>query len=259
MQGKVEICGVNTAHLPRLTGAETEDLLCRARQGDRDAREKLINGNLRLVLSVIQRFAGRGENADDLFQVGVVGLIKAIDHFDPTHEVRFSTYGVPMIAGEVRRYLRDNSAVRVSRSMRDTAYRVLQIKEKLTAEQGREPDVDTIAKALEIPRSEVVFAMDAICDPVSLYEPIFTDGGESITVMDQVGDSRNTDEHWLEQIALSEALAALSEREKHILSLRFYDGRTQMEVAGEIGISQAQVSRLEKGAIDQIKKRIFSS
>ena len=259
MQGKVEICGVNTAHLPRLTGAETEDLLCRARQGDRDAREKLINGNLRLVLSVIQRFAGRGENADDLFQVGVVGLIKAIDHFDPTHEVRFSTYGVPMIAGEVRRYLRDNSAVRVSRSMRDTAYRVLQIKEKLTAEQGREPDVDTIAKALEIPRSEVVFAMDAICDPVSLYEPIFTDGGESITVMDQVGDNRNTDEHWLEQIALSEALAALSEREKHILSLRFYDGRTQMEVASEIGISQAQVSRLEKGAIDQIKKRIFSS
>ena len=259
MQGKVEICGVNTAHLPRLTGAETEDLLCRARQGDRDAREKLINGNLRLVLSVIQRFAGRGENADDLFQVGVVGLIKAIDHFDPTHEVRFSTYGVPMIAGEVRRYLRDNSAVRVSRSMRDTAYRVLQIKEKLTAEQGREPDVDTIAKALEIPRSEVVFAMDAICDPVSLYEPIFTDGGESITVMDQVGDSRNTDEHWLEQIALSEALEALSEREKRILTLRFYDGRTQMEVAGEIGISQAQVSRLEKSAIDQIKKRVFSS
>ena len=259
MQGKVEICGVNTAHLPRLTGAETEDLLCRARQGDRDAREKLINGNLRLVLSVIQRFAGRGENADDLFQVGVVGLIKAIDHFDPTHEVRFSTYGVPMIAGEVRRYLRDNSAVRVSRSMRDTAYRVLQIKEKLTAEQGREPDVDTIAKALEIPRSEVVFAMDAICDPVSLYEPIFTDGGESITVMDQVGDERSTDEHWLEQIALGEALEALSEREKRILTLRFYDGRTQMEVASEIGISQAQVSRLEKGAIDQIKKRVFSS
>ena len=259
MQGKVEICGVNTAHLPRLSGAETEELLRRARQGDREAREKLINGNLRLVLSVIQRFSGRGENADDLFQVGVVGLIKAIDHFDPSHEVRFSTYGVPMIAGEVRRYLRDNSALRVSRSMRDTAYRVLQVKEKLTSEQGREPDVDTIARVLEIPRSEVVFALDAICDPVSLYEPIFTDGGESITVMDQVGDSRNTDEHWLEQIALGEALAALSEREKHILSLRFYDGRTQMEVASEIGISQAQVSRLEKGAISQIKKRIFAS
>ena len=259
MQGKVEICGVNTAHLPRLSGAETEALLHRAQQGDKSAREKLINGNLRLVLSVIQRFAGRGENADDLFQVGVVGLIKAIDHFDPSHEVRFSTYGVPMIAGEVRRYLRDNSAMRVSRSMRDTAYRVLQVKEKLTAEQGREPDVDAIAKALDIPRSEVVFAMDAICDPVSLYEPIFTDGGESITVMDQVGDNRNTDEQWLEQIALGEALSSLSEREKRILALRFYDGRTQMEVAGEIGISQAQVSRLEKSAIGRIRKHIFAS
>jgi len=259
MQGKVEICGVNTAHLPRLGGGETEMLLRRVRQGDRDARERLINGNLRLVLSVIQRFAGRGENADDLFQVGVVGLIKAIDHFDPVHEVKFSTYGVPMIAGEVRRYLRDNSALRVSRSMRDTAYRVLQVKEKLTAEQGQEPDVDTIAKVLDIPRCEVVFAMDAVCDPVSLYEPIFTDGGESITVMDQIGDTRNTDEQWLEQIALSEALRALSDREKRILSLRFYDGRTQMEVAAEIGISQAQVSRLEKNAISQIKKRIFAS
>ena len=259
MQGKVEICGVNTAHLPRLSGAETERLLHLAREGDRAARETLITGNLRLVLSVIQRFVGRGENADDLFQVGVVGLIKAIDNFDPTHLVKFSTYGVPMIAGEVRRFLRDNSALRVSRSMRDTAYRVLQVKEKLTAEQGREPDVDAIAKALGIPRSEVVFAMDAICDPVSLYEPIFTDGGESITVMDQVGDERSTDEHWLEQIALGEALEALSEREKRILTLRFYDGRTQMEVASEIGISQAQVSRLEKGAIDQIKKRVFSS
>ena len=259
MQGKVEICGVNTALLPRLGSAETEELLRRAGQGDTAAREKLINGNLRLVLSVIQRFTQRGENADDLFQVGVVGLIKAIDHFDPSHEVKFSTYGVPMIAGEVRRYLRDNSALRVSRSMRDTAYRVLQVKEKLTAEYGREPDVDEIASALELPRSEVVFAMDAICDPVSLYEPIFTDGGESIMVMDQVSDSNSTDEHWLEQIALSEALSALGEREKHILALRFYDGRTQMEVAAEIGISQAQVSRLEKGAIGQIKKRIFTA
>lgn len=259
MQGKVEICGVNTALLPRLGSAETEELLRRAGAGDTAAREKLINGNLRLVLSVIQRFTQRGENADDLFQVGVVGLIKAIDHFDPSHEVKFSTYGVPMIAGEVRRYLRDNSAMRVSRSMRDTAYRVLQVKEKLTAEHGREPDVDEIARALELPRSEVVFAMDAICDPVSLYEPIFTDGGESIMVMDQVSDSTSTDEHWLEQIALSEAMRALSEREKHILALRFYDGRTQMEVAAEIGISQAQVSRLEKGAIGQIKKRIFTA
>lgn len=258
MQGKVEICGVNTANLPRLSSAETEKLLARAAQGDAAAREKLINGNLRLVLSVIQKFAQRGENVDDLFQVGCVGLIKAIDNFDPKHLVKFSTYGVPMISGEIRRYLRDNSPVRVSRSMRDTAYRVLQVKEKLTAEKGREPDVDEIAKALDIPRSEVVFAMDAICDPVSLYEPIYTDGGESITVMDQVGDVKNTDEHWLERLALDEALGELSEREKHILSLRFYDGRTQMEVAAEVGISQAQVSRLEKNAIGHIRKQIFS-
>ena len=256
MQGKVEICGVNTASLPRLSGAETEALLLRARTGDARAREELIRGNLRLVLSVIQRFGGRGELADDLFQVGCVGLIKAIDNFDPAHAVRFSTYAVPMIAGEIRRYLRDNSALRVSRSMRDTAYRVLQMKEKLTAEQGREPDVDAIARALELPRSEVVFALDAICDPVSLYEPVFSDSGESLTVMDQVGDSRSGDEQWLEQIALSEALRALTEREKRILSLRYYDGRTQMEVAKEVGISQAQVSRLEKAAIARIKQRI---
>lgn len=259
MQGKVEICGVNTAKLPVLKSSETEELLSRARAGDMDAREKLINGNLRLVLSVIQKFTGRGENVDDLFQVGCIGLIKAIDNFDPSHQVKFSTYGVPMIAGEIRRYLRDNSAMRVSRSMRDTAYRVLQMKEKLTAEKGREPDVDEIAGALGIRRSEVVFAMDAICDPVSLYEPIYTDGGESICVMDQVGDTKNTDEQWLEQIALSEAMASLSDREKHILSLRFYDGRTQMEVAAQVGISQAQVSRLEKNAIGQIKKQIFAS
>jgi len=258
MQGKVEICGVNTASLPRLSGAETEALLLRAKAGDAAAREKLIRGNLRLVLSVIQRFGGRGEMADDLFQVGCVGLIKAIDNFDPAHLVKFSTYGVPMIAGEIRRYLRDNSALRVSRSMRDTAYRVLQMKEKLTAEQGREPDVESIAAALGLPRSEVVFALDAICDPVSLYEPVFTDSGESLTVMDQVGDSRSGDEQWLEQIALSEALGALNDREKRILALRYYDGRTQMEVAKEVGISQAQVSRLEKGAIAQIKKRISS-
>ena len=259
MQGKVEICGVNTAKLPVLKGEETEELLRRVRGGDRRAREELINGNLRLVLSVIQRFTGRGENVDDLFQVGCIGLIKAIDNFDPGHEVRFSTYGVPMIAGEIRRYLRDNSALRVSRSVRDTAYKVLQAKEKLMAEHGREPDTDEIARFLELPRREVVFAMDAICDPVSLYEPIYTDGGESVTVMDQVGDTQNTDEHWLEKIALGEAMESLSRREKHILALRFYDGRTQMEVASEIGISQAQVSRLEKNAIAHIKKMISAS
>ncbi|MBE7017826.1 MAG: RNA polymerase sporulation sigma factor SigG [Ruminococcaceae bacterium] len=259
MQGKVEICGVNTAKLPVLRSGETDELLRRTRRGDKAAREELIQGNLRLVLSVIQRFAGRGENVDDLFQVGCIGLIKAIDNFDPSHEVRFSTYGVPMIAGEIRRYLRDNSALRISRSVRDTAYKVLQAKEKLTAEKGREPDVSEIAEMLGLPRQEVVFAMDAVCEPMSLYEPVYTDGGESVTVMDQVGDTRNTDEHWLEQIALSEAMAALSQREKRILSLRFYDGRTQMEVASEIGISQAQVSRLEKNAIAQIKKQIFVS
>ena len=259
MQGKVEICGVNTARLPRLNNRETEELLAKARAGDAAARDRLISGNLRLVLSVIQKFAGRGENVDDLFQVGCVGLIKAIDNFDPSHEVRFSTYGVPMIAGEIRRYLRDNSALRVSRSMRDTAYRVLQVKEQLTAEKGREPTVEEIAAALELPRSEVVFAMDAISDPVSLYEPVYTEGGESITVLDQVGDTKNTDEQWLLQIALEQAMGALTPREKHILWLRFCDGRTQMEVAGEIGISQAQVSRLEKAAIGQIKKQISAS
>lgn len=259
MQGKVEICGVNTAKLPRLGSEETDALLVRAGAGDRQARDRLISGNLRLVLSVIQRFAGRGENLDDLFQVGVVGLIKAIDNFDPTHQVKFSTYGVPMIAGEIRRYLRDNSSLRVSRSMRDTAYRVLQVREKLMAEEGREPDVDEIAKALCLQRSEVVFAMDAICDPVSLYEPVYTDSGESVTVMDQIGDERSTDEQWLVHIALCEAMRTLSERERRILSLRFFDGRTQMEVASEIGISQAQVSRLEKNAIGHIKKQIFSS
>ena len=258
MQGKVEICSVNTSKLPRLRNEETEALLRRAKNGDGAARDALIQGNLRLVLSVIQKFAGRGENADDLFQVGCVGLIKAIDNFDPSHEVKFSTYGVPMIAGEIRRYLRDNSAMRISRSMRDTAYRALQMKEKLTAEKGQEPNLDEIAAALGMPRSEVVLAMDAICDPVSLYEPVYTDSGENVTVMDQVGDSRNTDEQWLSQIALAEAMRNLSEREKRILSLRFFDGRTQMEVAGEIGISQAQVSRLEKGAVEHIKKQISS-
>ena len=255
--GKVEICGVNTARLPVLRGEEMRQLLERAQTGDKTAREALIRGNLRLVLSVLQKFTGRGENMDDLFQVGCIGLIKAIDHFDTSHQVRFSTYGVPMIAGEIRRYLRDNSAIRVSRSIRDTAYRVLQIKEKLTGENGREPSVEEIAERLGIRREEVVFAMDAVCDPVSLYEPVYSDGGESVCVMDQIGDPCNTDESWLEQIALSDAVNALSERERRILALRFYDGKTQMEVASEIGISQAQVSRLEKNAITQIKRNMY--
>ena len=256
MLGKVEICGVNTAKLPTLTAAETDALLARAKDGDSLAREKLVEGNLRLVLSVIQRFAGRGENADDLFQVGCVGLLKAIDNFDISQNVRFSTYGVPMIIGEIRRYLRDNSAIRVSRSMRDTAYRVLQAREKLQREQQREPTVEQIAHELGIRREEVVFAMDAVCDPVSLFEPIYSDGGDTMCVMDQVRDNKNTDEDWLERIALKEAMSRLSERERQILALRYSDGKTQMEVSGEIGISQAQVSRLEKNAIKSIKKNM---
>ena len=256
MLGKVEICGVNTAKLPTLTAAETDALLHRAKDGDAAAREKLVEGNLRLVLSVIQRFSGRGENADDLFQVGCVGLLKAIDNFDTSQNVRFSTYGVPMIIGEIRRYLRDNSSIRVSRSMRDTAYRVLQAREKLQREQQREPTVEQIARELGIRREEVVFAMDAVCDPVSLFEPIYSDGGDAVCVMDQVRDTKNTDEDWLEQIALKEAMARLSERERQILALRYSDGKTQMEVSSEIGISQAQVSRLEKNAIKSIKKNM---
>ena len=256
MQGKVEICGVNTATLPVLKSAETRALLEKSRAGDKAAREQLISGNLRLVLSVVQKFAGRGESMDDLFQVGCIGLIKAIDAFDLNQNVQFSTYGVPMIAGELRRFLRDRSALRISRSMRDTAYKVLQAKEKLCAKSGREPSVEELAAETGIPRREIVFAMDAICEPVSLYEPVFGDGGESACIMDQIRDSRNTDEQWLEQIALQEAIRALSPREKRILALRFCDGRTQMEVAREVGISQAQVSRLEKGAIGRIKKEL---
>jgi len=259
MHGKVEICGVNTAALKVLKANETRQLLERAKEGDAAARDALIAGNLRLVLSVIQRFAARGENMDDLFQVGCIGLIKAIDNFDTSQDVRFSTYGVPMIAGEIRRYLRDNSAIRVSRSIRDTAYKVLQARESLMADSQREPSVEDIAKYLGLSRQEVVYAMDAVSGPVSLYDPVYTDGGESICVMDQLGDTKNTDEAWLEQIALTEAIESLSPREKHILSLRFYDGKTQMEVASQIGISQAQVSRLEKNAIGHIKKSIFAS
>ncbi|WP_295578807.1 RNA polymerase sporulation sigma factor SigG [uncultured Oscillibacter sp.] len=256
MQGKVEIAGVNTSKLKVLKNEETMELLRRTKEGDQEARNQLIEGNLRLVLSVIQRFASRGENADDLFQVGCVGLIKAIDNFDIRQPVRFSTYGVPMIIGEIRRYLRDNSAIRVSRSMRDTAYRVLQARDRLVAQTQREPTVEQIAKELDIPREEVVFAMDAIVDPVSLYEPVYADGGDAICVMDQVRDTKNTDEHWTERIALKDALKLLDDRERRILSLRFYEGKTQMEVSQEVGISQAQVSRLEKGAINTIKKHI---
>ncbi len=256
MLGKVDICGVNTSSLPVLAPAEMDALFHRAKSGDGAARETLVEGNLRLVLSVIQRFSGRGENADDLFQVGCVGLIKAIDNFDVTQNVRFSTYGVPMIIGEIRRYLRDNSAIRVSRSMRDTAYRVLQAREKLQREQQREPTVEQIAKELDIPREEVVLAMDAVMDPVSLSEPVYSDSGDAVTVMDQVRDTKNTDDDWLERIAIRDALEQLSPRERRILALRFSGGRTQMEVSDEIGISQAQVSRLEKNAIKTIKKQI---
>ena len=256
MQGKVEICGVSTSKLNVLKNEETMELLKRSHAGDKTARDELIAGNLRLVLSVIQKFANRGENADDLFQVGCIGLIKAIDNFNTELDVRFSTYGVPMIIGEIRRYLRDNSPIRVSRSMRDTAYKVLQIKERLMNETQREPTVDEIAKALDMKRSDIVIAMDAILEPVSLYDPIYSDSGDSVCGMDQIGDTKNTDESWLEQIAINEAISRLGAREKQILALRFYEGKTQMQVASEIGISQAQVSRLEKNAINQIKKNL---
>ena len=254
MQGKVEICGVNTSKLKVLKNEETMELLRRAKGGDMDAREQLISGNLRLVLSVIQKFSGRGENADDLFQVGCIGLIKAIDNFNTDLDVRFSTYGVPMIVGEIRRYLRDNSALRVSRSMRDTAYKVLQAKEKFLAQHQREPTMDEIAKALDMRREDVVMALDAVLDPVSLNEPVYDNSGDAICVMDQVKDAKNTDESWLERIALKEAMDRLTDRERRILALRFFQGKTQMEVSAEVGISQAQVSRLEKNAINQIRK-----
>ena len=259
MQGKVEICGVNTARLQVLNQAEMDLLLRKARDGDTVAREKLIEGNLRLVLSVIQRFDKRGENPDDLFQVGCIGLIKAISNFDPDNQVRFSTYGVPMIAGEVRRYLRDNSAIRVSRSIRDVAYRVLQCKEAKTAEMGREPTIEEIAKELDLPLEDVSQALDAVCAPVSLYDPVYAEGGDPLTVMDQVRDNKNTEDGWMEQIALRSAFGSLQPREKQILALRFYDGKTQMEVASMLGISQAQVSRLEKGAIGTMRKSVTVS
>ena len=259
MQGKVEICGVNTAKLRTLKNDEMMLLIRQAQAGDEDARRRLVEGNLKLVLSVIQRFMGRGENPDDLFQVGCIGLLKAIANFDTTKEVRFSTYGVPMIAGELRRYLRDYSPIRVSRSTRDTAYKILQCKETLTARIGREPTNEEIAAELKLPLSDVTGALDAIAAPVSLYEPVYSDGGDPLTVMDQVRDQKNTDERWLERIALREAVGMLSPREKRILALRFYDGKTQMEVARQVGISQAQVSRLEKNAISSIRRAITPS
>ena len=259
MQGKVEICGVNTSRLNILSQEEMDTLLRRAKDGDEGAREKLIEGNLRLVLSVIQRFDKRGECPDDLFQVGCIGLIKAIANFDPDKQVRFSTYGVPMIAGEVRRYLRDNSAIRVSRSIRDVAYRVLQCKEARTADLGREPTIEEIAKELDLPPEEVSQALDAVCAPVSLYDPVYADGGDPLTVMDQVRDVKNTEDGWMDHITLRSAFQALQPREKQILSLRFYDGKTQMEVANSLGISQAQVSRLEKGAIQSMRKQVSIS
>jgi len=258
MQGKVEICGVNTSKLKTLKQEEMSQLLLLARNGDREARDKLVEGNLRLVLSVTQRFMGRGENPDDLFQVGCIGLLKAVQNFDATKEVRFSTYGVPMIAGEIRRYLRDNSPIRVSRSVRDLAYRILQCKEQMLLELGREPTMEQIAQRLELPLRDVVGAMDAIAVPISLYDPVYADGGDPLTVMDQVRDTRNTDEKWLDHIALQDAMERLGERERQILALRFQEGKTQMEVAGEIGISQAQVSRLEKNALGCIRKAISS-
>lgn len=254
MINKVEICGVNTAKLPVLTNTEKNELLIKIKDGDDSAREKFINGNLRLVLSVIQRFNGRGENIDDLFQVGCVGLIKAIDNFDITLNVQFSTYAVPMIIGEIRRHLRDNNPIRVSRSMRDLAYKALQAKEKLLKETQKEPTIEEIAKELGVDKEEIVVSLDSIQDPVSLQEPVYNDGAESIYLMDQVKDSKNTDELWTENLSLAEAMKKLNSREKAIISRRFFDGRTQMEVAEEIGISQAQVSRLEKSAIDRIKK-----
>ncbi len=252
---KVEICGVNTAKLTVLKEAQKIELLKKMHEGDSGARDKLIEGNLRLVLSVIQRFLNRNENLDDLFQVGCIGLIKAIDNFDISQNVRFSTYAVPMIIGEIRRYLRDNNSIRVSRSLRDTAYKAMQAKEALTAELGREPNISEIAKRLEMKKADVVMALEAIVEPMSLYDPVYSDGGDTIYVLDQIKD-KNDDNNWLEELNMKEAISALGDREKKILALRFFEGKTQMEVASEIGISQAQVSRLEKGALDKIKGSI---
>lgn len=256
MQYKVQISGVDTSKLKVLKNDEIRELLQKSQAGDAEATNQLVEGNLRLVLSVVQRFANRGENADDLFQVGCIGLIKAIQNFDLSLDTRFSTYGVPMIIGEIRRYLRDYSSLRVSRSIRDTAYKVLQAKEAYIAKHQKEPTVEEIAAALNLKREEVVMSLDAILEPISLYEPVYSDSGDTVCVMDQVKDDQNTDEMWLERIALKEAVSRLTEREKKILSMRFFQGRTQMEVSREIGISQAQVSRLEKNALLQIRNEM---
>jgi RNA polymerase sporulation-specific sigma factor len=255
-RNKVEICGVDTSKLPVLKNEEMRQLFRQMQSGDLSARDKLVNGNLRLVLSVIQRFNNRGEFVDDLFQVGCIGLMKSIDNFDLGQNVKFSTYAVPMIIGEIRRYLRDNNPIRVSRSLRDIAYKALQVRERLMSETSREPTAEEISKVLEVPHEEIVFALDAIQDPVSLFEPIYNDGGDPIFVMDQLSDERNRDSNWIEEIALKEGMRRLNDREKLILRKRFFQGKTQMEVAEEIGISQAQVSRLEKAAIKQMNKNI---
>ncbi len=254
-RGKVEICGVNTSKLKTLTAEEKTELLRRAHDGDRSARDELIAGNLRLVLSIVQRFTGRGENPDDLFQVGCVGLIKAVDNFDLSLDVKFSTYAVPMMIGEIRRYLRDNSTIRVSRSVRDLAYRALTVREALARKLDREPTVPEIASEMQTSPAEIAAALEAIVEPVSLYEPVYTDGGDPICVVDQISDKDGGDEAWLEDIALKEAIAGLSPRERDIIGKRYYAGRTQMEIADEIGISQAQVSRIEKGALERIRKQ----
>ena len=255
---KVEICGVDTSKLPVLTNEEMRKLFKRLQEeGDLSAREELVNGNLRLVLSVIQRFNNRGEYGDDLFQVGCIGLMKSIDNFDLSHNVKFSTYAVPMIIGEIRRYLRDNNSIRVSRSLQDIAYKAMQVREKLINKSSKEPTAKEIAEEMGVPQSEIVFALDAIQDPVSLHEPIYNDGGDPIFVMDQISDEKEKDSAWIDKLSLKEGMHQLNEREKMILKKRFFQGKTQMEVAEEIGISQAQVSRLEKGAIHQMNKRMF--
>ncbi|MDD4377015.1 MAG: RNA polymerase sporulation sigma factor SigG [Eubacteriales bacterium] len=256
MVNKVEICGVNTSKLPVYKDKEMKEMMIQIKEGDMETREKFINGNLRLVLSVIQRFNNRGENPDDLFQVGCIGLIKALDNFDMSHGVKFSTYAVPMIIGEVRRYLRDNNSIRVSRSLRDTAYKALTVKDQLSRILQREPTIAEISKEMELPKEEIVLAIDAIQDPISLFEPVFHDDGDAIYVMDQVQDNKNTDAKWIENIALSEAMSKLTPRERHILNMRFFEGKTQMEVAEEIAISQAQVSRLEKNALQYMRKYV---
>lgn len=253
---KVEISGIDTTKLPILSQKEKEELLQQIKEGDKAAKERFIHGNLRLVLSIVQRFAGRGENPDDLFQVGCIGLIKSINNFDLTLGLKFSTYAVPMIIGEIRRYLRDNNMVRVSRSLRDIAYKALSVKEKLTTDLAREPTIEEISKQLEMPREEVAMALDAIVDPISLFEPVYSEGSDAIFVMDQVKDGKNNDDNWMDEIIIKEAITKLPAREKQIIGLRFLEGKTQMEVAGEIGISQAQVSRLEKGALSRIKKQL---